>query len=334
MTAFTIKRRRPSRNAIVLCLSIVGLCQFASSTAHALLCSATGVSINYGTVDPLSGSPTDASGSLAISCAGVPSSTLRMCIELAPGSFTGAGGQRAMASGSSLMLHEVYSNAGRSVVLGSWGSVVAAYAPAPTGYQIDISLNILGNYNGSIPLYGRVFAGQTSLSPGSYFSGGSNIGIRYGLAGVTVGDCPTGLLGLTTTATASFSATVTSKCTVVSTPLNFGVAGTLNQVVDSSSTLTVLCTSGTPYSIALSAGLGAGATTAVRKMTGTGGAVSYALYQDAARTTVWGDANGVDTLSGTGTGTDQDLTVYGRVPIQVTPSPGSYSDTIVVTVTY
>lgn len=334
MTAITRKRRRPSGITIGLSLCIVGLCQFVSSDAHALLCSATGVSINYGTVDPLSGSPTDASGSLGISCTGVPSTTLRMCIELAPGSFTGAGGQRAMAAGSSLTLHEVYTDAGRTNVLGSWGSVVSTYAPAPTGYQIDISLNILGNYSGSIPLYGRVFPGQTSLSPGSYFSGGSNIGIRYGLSGVTVGDCPSGLLNLTTTVTASFSATVTSKCTVVSTPLNFGVAGTLNQVVDSSSTLTVLCTNGTPYSIALSAGLGAGATTSVRKMTGTGGTVSYALYQEATRTTVWGDATGVDTLSGTGTGTDQDLTVYGRVPIQATPSPGSYSDTIVVTVTY
>lgn len=334
MTALTRKRWRPPGIAIVLSLCIAGLCQFASSAAHALLCSATGISINYGEVDPLSGLPTDASGSLGLTCVGVPLSTLRLCLELAPGSFTGTGGQRAMASGPALMLHEVYTDAGHSNVMGSWGSVVAAYAPAPTGYQLDITLNLLGNYSGSVPLYGRVFPGQTSLAPGSYFSGGNNIGIRYGLADVTVGPCPSGLLNLTMTASASFSATVTSKCTVVSTPLNFGVAGTLNQLVDATSTLTVLCTNGTPYSIALNAGLGAGATTAARKMTGAGGTVSYALYQDAARTTVWGDANGVDTVSGTGTGADQDLTVYGRVPIQTTPSPGSYNDTIVVTVTY
>nr|WP_281033880.1 spore coat protein U domain-containing protein [Mesorhizobium sp. M4B.F.Ca.ET.049.02.1.2] len=36
----------------------------------------------------------------------------------------------------------------------------------------------------------------------------------------------------------------------------------------------------------------------------------------------------------TGVGTAQNLTVYGRVPPQTTPSPGVYTDTVIVTVTY
>jgi hypothetical protein len=40
------------------------------------------------------------------------------------------------------------------------------------------------------------------------------------------------------------------------------------------------------------------------------------------------------TVGGTGTGSSQALTVYGRVASQTTPSAGSYSDSVVVTVTY
>ncbi|MGN8543862.1 spore coat protein U domain-containing protein [Bradyrhizobium sp. 13971] len=40
------------------------------------------------------------------------------------------------------------------------------------------------------------------------------------------------------------------------------------------------------------------------------------------------------TVPGTGTGLAQNLAVYGRVLPQGTPSPGVYSDTVVVTVTY
>jgi spore coat protein U-like protein len=69
-------------------------------------------------------------------------------------------------------------------------------------------------------------------------------------------------------------------------------------------------------------------------MTAGGATVGYALYSNAGRTTNWGNTVGTDTVSGTGNGTGQALTVYGRVPPQSTPAPGAYSDTITVTVTY
>ncbi|EEF26199.1 conserved hypothetical protein [Ricinus communis] len=40
------------------------------------------------------------------------------------------------------------------------------------------------------------------------------------------------------------------------------------------------------------------------------------------------------TVAGTGTGNAQLLTIYGRVPPQTTPSSGTYTDTVVVTLTY
>jgi spore coat protein U-like protein len=64
--------------------------------------------------------------------------------------------------------------------------------------------------------------------------------------------------------------------------------------------------------------------------------LSYSLYTDAARTNVWGDGTGsTATIGNTGTGAVQNVTVYGRIPgSQSSAPPGSYADTISVTVTY
>jgi spore coat protein U-like protein len=143
---------------------------------------------------------------------------------------------------------------------------------------------------------------------------------------------------LAATATGSFTVQITiqASCVFVSaTTLTFTAVGVIAANDDASTTLSVQCTNTTPYNIGLSAGLGTGATVASRKMTGTGGAlVNYTLYSDTNRTTVWGQTVGTDTVSASGSGAAQSYTVYGRVPVQTTPAPGAYTDTITVTVTY
>jgi spore coat protein U-like protein len=63
--------------------------------------------------------------------------------------------------------------------------------------------------------------------------------------------------------------------------------------------------------------------------------INYQLYRNAGRSEVWGDGNsGTVTVAGTGNGAPQAATIYGRVPAQITPNPGSYADQVVVTVTY
>ena len=151
------------------------------------------------------------------------------------------------------------------------------------------------------------------------------------------------LLGLSSpalaaTATGSFTVQITiqASCVLVSTAtLTFTAVGVIAANDDASTTLSVQCTNTTPYNIGLNAGTGTGATVASRKMTGTGGAlVYYTLYSDNNRTTVWGQTIGTDTVSASGSGAAQSYTVYGRVPVQTTPAPGAYTDTITVTVTY
>ena len=104
--------------------------------------------------------------------------------------------------------------------------------------------------------------------------------------------------------------------------------------VDGTNTVTPQCTNGTPYNVGLDAGTGTGATVAARKMSNGAVTITYSLYSNSGRTTVWGNTIGTNTVSGTGTGNNQALTVYGRVPPQTTPAPNTYTDTIVVTVTY
>ena len=69
-------------------------------------------------------------------------------------------------------------------------------------------------------------------------------------------------------------------------------------------------------------------------MTRGSATVTYSLYSDSGRTTVWGNTVGTNTVAGVGNGASQSYTVYGRVPAQTTPAAATYTDTITVTVTY
>jgi len=98
--------------------------------------------------------------------------------------------------------------------------------------------------------------------------------------------------------------------------------------------VTVQCTNSTAYSVALSGGNSGATDPTQRKMSKASETITYGLYQNSARTQPWGSTSGVNTIGGTGSGSNQALTVYGRVTAQTTPSPGAYTDSVVVTVTY
>jgi len=103
---------------------------------------------------------------------------------------------------------------------------------------------------------------------------------------------------------------------------------------DQTNTIQVLCTNTTPFNIGLDAGTASGATVTTRKLTNGAATINYFLYSNSGRTTNWGNTVGTDTVASTGTGVAQSFTVYGRVPVQLTPTPGIYSDTVTVTLTY
>jgi len=159
---------------------------------------------------------------------------------------------------------------------------------------------------------------------------------------------PAGAFTQTTTGSMSVTATVLPACTVSTTPLDFGTLSTTSQT-PATSTITVNCDQGTPYRIDIDAGLyniGVnGFDYRYMKKTGTAPAdgtntARYHLYQDIGLTILWGD-NGATFCptcaapgkTGTGTGTADIHTVYGMAPASIN-GPGSYSDTVTVTVNY
>jgi spore coat protein U-like protein len=137
----------------------------------------------------------------------------------------------------------------------------------------------------------------------------------------------------TATTTFSVTATVQSTCLVSATAMAFGTY--TGAVATSTSAVSVTCTNTTPYNVGLSAGLATGATVTTRQMTGPASALlGYALFSNSARTTNWGQTIGTDTVTGTGNGAAQALTVYGQATAGQFVAPGAYTDTITATVTY
>ena len=117
---------------------------------------------------------------------------------------------------------------------------------------------------------------------------------------------------------------VRAACTsiAVRSPLPFGVY--TGVALSSTTTITVRCSKGFAYEVAL--GRGNGASGSARMMESGANGLRYGLYQDAARATPWGDDAGVDTVGGTGTGADQTYTVYGVLPANQRVAPGRYAD--------
>jgi spore coat protein U-like protein len=137
----------------------------------------------------------------------------------------------------------------------------------------------------------------------------------------------------TATTTFGVNATVQATCLVSATAMAFGTY--TGAVATSTSAVSVTCTNTTPYNVGLSAGLATGATVTTRSMTGPASALlGYALFSDSARTVNWGQTIATDTVTGTGNGSAQAITVYGQAAAAQYVAPGSYADTITATVTY
>jgi spore coat protein U-like protein len=281
-------------------------------------------------VDTLSSANTDITASIAVSCTGVLLTTIRICPSIGAGSGGATASARQMISGSSTLNYQLYQDAGRTVV---WGSYNWALPGTPPTIDLPIALNGTGSTN--LTIYGRVFGGQGTAVPGTYTSTFSATDDDFAY-GTTLGilPCPN-VVVVPQHAHPTFtaSATVLSNCNVIATDINFGSQGILAANIDTTGSLSVTCTAGTAYNVGLGDGhQNAGPTG--RAMSLGANTVGYGLYRDSARSLVWGSTIASNTLGGTGSGSAQPLTVYARVPPQATPPAGVYADVIVVTVTY
>ena len=142
----------------------------------------------------------------------------------------------------------------------------------------------------------------------------------------------------TATANLGVSATVTNNCTISTAALTFGsydpVVAHASTNLDGTGTVIVACTKGATSTIGL--GLGSNASGSVRRMKDSGtNYITYELYQDSGRSTVWGTAGGALLSPGAAPSkVARNFTVYGRVASNQDVPAGSYNDTVVATVNF
>ena len=128
------------------------------------------------------------------------------------------------------------------------------------------------------------------------------------------------------------SMVVAAECTITSTAMAFTGTGLIDANLVATADLTVQCTPGTPYAIALSNGASGTATDAMRQMTSGANTVDYMIYQDAANTLPWSPT---DTLvTPVATGADEIITAYGTVLAGQNVPTGTYADSVLATITY
>jgi spore coat protein U domain-containing protein, fimbrial subunit CupE1/2/3/6 len=270
---------------------------FVARASAANSCSAYASSIAFGSYY---GSVVDITGTVTVTCTSGQAYDIALNAGLASGATITT---RSMQNASALLGYQLFSNSGRTT---NWGN------SSSTGW-------VAGTGNGSAQaytIYAQIPAGET----GALLTYTDTITASISGTGIT-------------TATAQFSvtATIVKNCTVSATNLAFGnYTGALNS---STSTVSVTCTSTTPYTVGLSAGLATGATVTSRSMQNGSALLHYSLYSNSGHTTNWGNSSG-SWVSGTGNGAAQPLTVYGQIPAAQYVKPGSYTDTITVSVTY
>ena len=321
-----------SRVGVLCALGLAGLVAVAAP-ASAQTCTFGITDLSFGGIDLTANTVSDTTATLTANCQGQSGKVVRVCPSFGAGSGgsnAATGDPRYMLNGASKLGYNMFADTARTQIWASfrtgqvWGT--------PT---IDIHLTTGGIGSVTQTVYGRIYANQQSLPIGTYLSSfaGADTWIAYGYS--TAGTCPAiSAGGAGSSSPFNVTATNAGACSVSATALDFGTVGVLQGATDGASTLAVTCALSTPYTIGLNGGNALASDPTQRKMANGAEQVVYGLYRDTARAQPWGNTAGVNTAAGSGSGTAQTFSVYGRMPAQSTPSPGTYTDTIVVTVTY
>lgn len=314
--------------AWLACVVAIG----APLPSSAQSCSASASTVSFGTVSPIARQAVGATGSVRVVCSWPHVSltpNVLVCLNL------GANSPRMLANGANTMQYDLYQDAEHSL---SWGSVYTGTTP--------ISLTLTKPATGTramqtVTVYGRIpgnqatvpTVGNSSTTYSQSFAGTStSLNFAFYLLGQP--SCAS----LTTSAGTfpfSVNATVVNDCYVGVTNLGFAAAGVLSGALTATGAITAQCTNGDAWRIALSGGASGNVAGRAMPRVAGGGSVKYQLYSDAAHGHAWGDGTGgTEMVSGSGTGNPQTVTVYGVVPAQTTPAPGSYSDAVTATISF
>lgn len=115
-------------------------------------CTVTATGVSFGTYDPLSSSPNDATGSVRVRCTLLLALNGSFTIDLSTGS-SGIYAGRTMRNGASALPYNLYTNAARTQV---WGN--------NTGGSTRVTQTFTGLFvvDRTTTVYGRMLAGQNA----------------------------------------------------------------------------------------------------------------------------------------------------------------------------
>ena len=246
------------------------------------------------------------------------------------------------------------------VLTGPGGSQIAySAALTPGGAALNVgvfqnlsSLSLLGLFSGtnnSIPIYIRT-AATPALRAGTY-SGHLDIRWYYSVCAVGAAVClshsespgfdrPVPIVrpldwGTGTLVRIAVELRVENDCVITAPDLDFGTAPLAGSFDPVTRTILIRCSAGAAYSVGLDDGDHAAG--GVRRMAGGAHHLQYEIYKSTSSTDRWGAVGGArrgSDSADTGAGVYDSVTTQGFgyraaiLPGQVTPPPGSYSDTI------
>lgn len=285
---------------LALAALLIIACGAERAAAQLLTCSVSVAAMNFGTyVGTLS---TPGATPITVTCPILTAYTVGLNAGLGSGATTTT--RKMTGPGLATLSYQMFQN---SSLTTNWGNTIGTDTEAGTGIALAQTLQI----------YPQAAAGQY-VAPGTYTD--------------TITISAKDAFGTVTTMM-SVTATVQATCLASASALSFGTYSGL--LINMTSAITVTCTNTTTFNIGLNAGTATGATVTTREMTSPASAtLNYTLFQDSARTQNWGNTVGANTLASAGNGTALMYPVYGQVAAGQYVAPGTYTDTIIATITY
>ena len=136
-------------------------CLLMPALAAAASCTVSATSLALGTYNPASGTPTDASGLVTVTCAANPLAlVLGYTVSLSTGG-SGSYAARQMSSGANTLAYQLYSNASHTTV---WGNGTGGSSVVNGGLLLSLLFPVSANHT----VYGRLPALQSAAAAGAY----------------------------------------------------------------------------------------------------------------------------------------------------------------------
>ncbi|QOY92694.1 spore coat U domain-containing protein [Massilia sp. UMI-21] len=325
---------RSMRLLMFLCLLLAG------ASARADTCEASMTDISFGSINPIASGDVHASGTLTVTCTWtvlnlqpplllLPS--VNVCVNLGAGSG-GGGIPRYLSNGSQRLAFNLYTGASYSDASVWGGPAIPGTSGIPTRFE---GLLKLGSVSRSFPVVGRIAAsalagigtgGAAGAVYSSSFAGHGSVSFSF--SGISTQPCSA---GASTAFSFRVQASIANDCVIQAGSLDFGANSVLSGARRAASALSVRCTADNPYQVVLNGGMHGSIGARRMKNAATGETIAYTL-SSSPDGSPWGDGTlGSSVYGGTGSGAAQSVPVYGLVPAQRTPSPGSYGDTVTAT---